>query len=162
MNCSNCNSEFGVFRWKHECCGCEGVFCSKCLKSFYGYKDLVVNTSEAGDYCSNCWGQQVAPVVEKYKTSQQNASSVELVSVNYKGKINIDQNVQPTILKSSWYKNREDAESSLKLSAAFLGCDTVLEFALEKNSKDEPSNTGKGRYTRSIWRATGKAVCTKK
>jgi len=101
---------------------------------------------------------QVKPQIKKYEQAKKSALDVETFSKNYKGKLQLDKLKSSTNIQTNWYKDRDAAEYSAKLTAAFFDHNAVIGLQFEKGTESVSSDSGKGTYRYAIWRACGTAV----
>ena len=155
--CPGCKSSFGIFRWRYNCDCCNVVYCDDCLQkpSFYW---LTYNPVEIMDYCPRCWSTEIAELVKKYNEALTDSNNIESFSHRYKGKIGLDSKKEQKNLKSEWFKDKDDAEKQLKITASFLDLDIIYNFKVEHRTDNEDSDNGKGTYYYKVFSASGTAA----
>lgn len=131
------------------CSHCGEDFCGKCVESikngnFSYLEDLPI----MGYHCQGCWDLMVKPLLEKYEDAKMAAWEVTCYSKNYRGHIRVNPASQQEI-ETNWFKDKDEAEYSLKVIAAYQGYNLVHNLSFDvKNSYD-------GNYTYRMWSATG-------
>jgi hypothetical protein len=98
--------------------------------------------------CSDC----------KEKNDLKNSNSKEIAnqtiktySINYKGK----KPRNDTLIKSNYFKDKNDAVLELKSICFFYKKDSITELKFEYITKEETSDNGKGTYKYKVWMASG-------
>lgn len=105
--------------------------------------------------CKICWRDKVKPIVSHYEEALQNYIMIELVSDNYRGnKSKIDKDA--ILLESQWFRDRNEAEKSLKVTAKFLDRNLVNRVTYSKETRSKGTE-GEGTYYYTVWKAEGRA-----
>lgn len=166
--CSYCGKSLNFFN-KYVCACCGKVMCGGCLvKVPYssGINELLVSADNGytkprrkllgGRYlCKECSAQYK----HKYDTmvdAVEDHLEVKLVSGNYLGN-RFDRLKKVKCLKTSYYRNKSDAENDIKSMAKYLGCTHVLELSFDRREDEEKGPKG-GTHIYSTWSAIGIAA----
>jgi hypothetical protein len=159
--CPSCRKGFGLFRWRHQCVECFTTRCDDCLRrpptaEWLSFGEWLPSADFAiwGKLCSGCYQSKVVPFVQKYEAAQAAAKNLQTWSLNYKGHIP-RKNEPEQAMVSDWWRERDSAEWQLKVTAAYLGYDLVVELQHEKRTSQEASDNGKGTHYYTEWQARG-------
>ncbi len=171
-NCSSCRKPFKWYRKAYRC-HCGEFFCANCLKSLPSipwyddnpFASLSINPAKgfwiSDSLCSSCWEQHaksIAQDIENRKASaSSNSSFVEVFPSTYKGKIPKASESEERLIKTRYFRNRDDAEKQLCYIAAYFGYNLIYDRKWHKQTSSETSEGGKGTYYYSTWAATGVA-----
>lgn len=159
-NCYKCDSKFGLFRWRSHCEECGRTYCSDCIVKFREYTWYAFsppsNRYRNNYLCIDCWNKQIREFDNKYLDSLERYKTVESFPKTYRGKIPINRNIPPDTIKSDYFRNRDDSLDQLKITALMHGYDVMYNVEWIKKTESESSESGKGTYYYSVW----KAVCT--
>lgn len=149
--CEECEKEFGFFEEEFKCRGCSKTVCSDCLIKPPKLKYLAFDLIEpAGRCCNNCHSEtNWTAINQKYEYCLDNYEQVKTYSINYEGNVPKAAGSEKNIIITDFFKDRSDAEKSLKVSAAYIECDLVTEKSFEKGKSQD------GNYVHSVWRAIG-------
>jgi len=131
------------------CKHCGEAFCASCVKfvqksNFHYLKEAPI----AGCHCSGCWDLVVLPLFEKYAEAKMKVVDVTCYSKNYRGKIRVNPSSQQEI-QTDWWKDKDEAEYSLKVIAAFQGYNVIHGLSFDTETEYE------GNYTFRRWSAIG-------
>lgn len=172
--CFLCNTEFGFFKWKHDCEECHKTFCSSCIVKFdnkktYSWYLLDSPISKYSDsiifdsyVCKSCWNKNVSVFDKKYKHALDNTNLVDSFSINYKGKVPIKSNSKILNLESGWHKDRDVSLDYLKVTALTNDCNLIYNLEYFKGTDSESTgHKNQGTYYYTVWKAVGTA-CEKK
>jgi len=153
--CSKCKRQFRFFRWKYKCQKCRKDLCNSCLINLkipiYEYLATELINLRYKELCNECYKKEFEKVKsfnEKHKQAMQDKEYVDVYPIRYKNPPYLS-GTEKTIIETDYYKDRDDAEISLRVSAAFLDCNIV--FACEFISKKNRD----GNYIYKTWQARG-------
>lgn len=150
-HCKDCGGEFHPFRWIYKCGCCDKEFCSSCLYITKDFTYLSGDPFKKNEVCSNCFDKVYRPLRSKYLKAEENSHNIDLISINYKGKVNYKPKSEQKI-ETRWTKDSDDADMYLSVTAAFLGCDAVINVKTEKSPRRD------GNYIYKLYRMTGTGV----
>jgi hypothetical protein len=157
-NCTDCGKKFGLFRWRHSCSFCGKILCSSCLHSFPAFPYLTDDFQEKYQnisYCKICWQRNGQPICDSYNSAINIYDKVMIFSATYRGQIPIIKGSTQENIRTPYFRNKTDAETIMKVTAAFLGCDLVYNVFWSKETDSETSDSGKGTYYYSVWSVRG-------
>jgi len=128
--------------------------CSFCSSLVFTLRSAPVTpelpwTIFTGRICEECWEKEGKPYEAAYRQALVSADDVETWSINYKGIVPVDARGQ--LLTSDWSRNKTANVRQLKVAAAFLGFDTLIEVDGEKHRE---GCDGNHRYR--LWQATAR------
>jgi len=166
-NCLKCYASFNLFRWRHVCEQCGGTYCSDCIINLTRYYPdyLLENPASVykNDYlCFGCWHSKIKDFETKYEEAHTKLDSIECYPETYKGIINIENIPNPIMLESHYHKNRDDSLNQLKVTAIIKGFNVIYKMKFIKSTSSIASDSGKGTYYYSEWKATGNIGILKK
>lgn len=185
--CPRCHSEYGtVFNRKVSCNECNREFCSACFVKIpectylsygriYAVKTVMLATTVAKNVlsvlslgqtvkerhiCPVCYENKLSKEIADYQRAVEGKFlEVELISANYKGaKANYHNN--PLEITTGWWRDRSNVQKALRVTAATHDRCFVNHIYWEQSTNSEPSESGKGTYYYTVWRASGIA-CNK-
>jgi len=105
----------------------------------------------SGDYiCPNCYQKYVQDIHNKYNQALEFYNEVHTYPSSYQGKIHVKNDYKE--LDSDFYHNKEMALRQLKITAMFLGFDTIYDITYDYELETDDN------YTYKIWCASGKAA----
>lgn len=160
---------------------CKSTYCAGCLCSppVFNFEWLshgenpVAGWSSERKLCGGCFKSEVAeaaPFVQRYEAALAAAKNLRTWSINYKGHVPRKWVCDPSelggvrrrtlpreperVLASDWWREKDSAEWQLKVTAAYLGHDSVIELRCEKCTGSEPGY-GNGTHYYTQWRARG-------
>ena len=93
----------------------------------------------------------------RYDAAVEKARGMGTWARTYKGQVPRDLAAPTPELHSRWDRDKDDMEFQLKVEAAFQGFDLLFDLWFEKDSDTEASDSGKGVYRFTVWRAHARA-----
>lgn len=167
MKCSICNKEFGFFTWKYECKSCGNFVCHSCTITLTKFDALCVdpfNTQRPSDNfwtgnwsCLTCYDAYFKAICQRYLIAIKENSRIEVFPDTYKGKVALP-NDDSILIRTTFYRNRDDVEYRLRVTAAFLGKNRVVTVKWKKKTESEPGTSNKGKHFFTTWSASGLAT----
>jgi hypothetical protein len=154
--CEECHREYGFFRKRHQCKFCGSPRCRDCIKSLPKMKILAepANLGE-GEACRVCWEKKVRPIGDVYKRFEAGAfKNVEIFPATYRGKIPLLPGSRQSEIRTFVFREKSEVETSLKFTAAVLGCDVVVDVVWGKGT-DSEAGTSQGTHYFTVWGAKG-------
>lgn len=94
-----------------------------------------------GRVCDGCWEKEAGPYEAAYRHALVKADDVETWSITYQGIIPVDARGQR--LTSEWSRSKTACVRQLKVAAAFLGFDALIEVDREH---ERPACDGNYKY----------------
>jgi len=146
-SCSHCDNVICT-DCQTTCKHCGEEFCSSCVASVLRDNFFYLKEAPAGCYCQGCWDLVVVPLLEKYAEAKTEAAGVTCVSKNYRGRIRVNPSSQQEFT-TDWWKDKDEAEYSLKVIAAYHGYTLVHGLSFEAETSYD------GNYAFRRWSATG-------
>jgi hypothetical protein len=134
-NCSCCSKSLILYRKKYLCSICNAILCSKCKKSFESPEYLVWRESFK-KLCPKCL-EEKNKQYSNYDNALRSCHNVETISVNYKGYIKIIKGSEKDRIVTTFWKDKNDALISLKVSAAFINCNLIYDVRYETKEDSE-------------------------
>jgi len=162
--CLSCNSKFNIFRWRNNCSFCGGTFCSNCYSKINVPRDLRVDPMQVffadenhkPESCNSCFDSKHLKKIEvKINESVGQYYSIDTYPKSYKGQTAVSEENNEWIY-SEWFRDRDECEKQLKITARFLGSDAVDMISYNQDTGEEPSDSGKGVHKYSIWQGKGR------
>jgi hypothetical protein len=151
--CPACRRSFGLFRWRKRCAKCNVRRCADCLTELPALEWISKQLWPVEEtWCQTCV-EALEPDYKRYDAALQKAKQVEAWPRTYKGNVPRDQTAPTIKVSSKWFREKSDAEFQVKFEAAFHGFDLLFDLWFDKDSDSEPSESGKGTYHYTIWRA---------
>jgi hypothetical protein len=160
-HCIRCGKKLGIFRKRFRCTMCGAICCKQCHRIMPDQlEDITVPVFDypAGTIiCVTCF-QDVVPVgEEKMAAARTGATRIDTWPASYRGQIPVDTTKPVHQIASPYFKDKQMALNSLRVTAAFLGCDLVYEVRYDRETKNQPTESGQGTEPYSVWRAMGSA-----
>ncbi len=159
-NCPSCGLKFGLFRWRQHCVKCGNDYCSDCITKIDRLEYYCCEFPHSSDsfLCNSCWDGALSTLVKKYTIALDQFESVESYSSNYKGKIPV-RNDESLELDSTWFRDRDDVDKQLKVTAHVNDFDVLYNYTYEKGTGSENAHnpSGKGRtgtHYYTIWKGS--------
>ena len=154
--CGQCHKKFGFFETKHQCRFCATLRCGKCIKMIpwmeYMAKPLNIGW---GKVCSVCWDKKVKPAIDVYTLTEKGGfQNVDIYPATYRGKVPLVNGSRKPEIETMWFREKSEAEKSLKFTATALKSDVVVEVVWTKGT-DSESGSGKGTHYYTTWSAKG-------
>lgn len=152
-SCPSCKKKFGLFRQKAVCPECGKDFCTDCLQQLPDVSSLTFDPFSGINgtrLCKVCWSSMALPVKSSYDQALSQKFGVEIFEADNPDKPELSGNSPGKELISDFFKTQEEAEDSLKITAAFLECNVIYDLHWEKQAR----KSGNGYQT--VWR--GKAL----
>lgn len=134
-NCSSCSKSLIIFRRKHLCTLCNVILCSKCLQKFESPLYLVWRESFKS-ICPKCLKEKTNQY-SNYDNAKRVFNDIETISINYKGPLKIIKGSEKEKIVTLFWKDKDDALMSLKISAAFINCNTLYNVKYETELDSE-------------------------
>lgn len=158
--CSKCGKSLKLFNLSFTCHGCGKVFCSDCIEKVHYNSDSIAawygnfydTPEESYTKLSYVFCPKCAANFKIRQRALQNAidnnGRVELVSINYKGHKNTGHVIKE--IHTDWHRDKSLCEKELRIHAALLGCNKVINVSLDTDTDEETSDTSKNgvhKYT---------------
>lgn len=134
-NCSSCSKSLIIFRRKHLCSICNVNLCSKCSQRYESPEYLVWRESFKS-LCPKCFKEKTNQYAN-YDNALRVYKDIEAISINYKGPLKIIKGSEKEKLVTLFWKDKDDALMSLKISAAFINCNILYNVKHEKEQDSE-------------------------
>jgi len=173
--CPTCKREYRwyYFRSAKNCTVCKKTLCS----SIFGGECIVSLPNEPSDLCiyiydeyrnplcKACCQRIVEPLQMRLHIARENSSKVRIYSHSYKGKIPIICDQTTELICGSYYEDRDEPETILQTTAAYLGFDCIYDFKFTKSSSsrentytDNRGNERTSTYYVTEWGCSGIAA----
>lgn len=153
--CGECQREFGFFERSIYCKYCGVLRCRKCTKGMPKLPLLAPPFGlGVGRACNSCYASRVKHFVELEWEFGAGEIHVEVFPATYRGKIPLVEGSRKDKIQTKIFREKAEATQSLQFTAAFLGCDVVVEVAYDKLRDSEPG-TGDGTHYFTVWKASG-------
>jgi len=134
-SCSFCSKVFVLFRKKHFCTKCNITLCSDCIHDFESPHYLVWDYS-AKNICSKCL-KELEERCSNYKNALNNESNVKIYPHTYEGPIPTVKGSEKEKITTKYWKDRDDALKSLKVSASYINCNLLFMVKQDKVQDSE-------------------------
>ena len=138
--CPDCNRDFGIIRWRHECDLCKKTKCGSCSES-QSFNNVWI--------CEKCLNI-MSPSISKMK----------LVASSHVGGHSIAKKYAE-VTASNWFRDRQNAIDDIKYQAYRLGANSIVNFRIEKDTKRE-HGSGNGIHYYSVFCTYGNPAVVKK
>lgn len=133
MVCFECGKSLGFFKKKNICRRCKNTFCSKHVVPA---PDLLYFGYEKDDkVCQGCEIKINFDVKPKYKEALEIQDKVLTFTQNYKGKVHIKENSAGKEIVTVYFKDKKDADKSLRTMAAFQDYNLVYDIKYEYETR---------------------------
>ena len=110
-------------------------------------------------FCPDCYkkyNEARYKILRSKNLYKQAPESVRYYTIYYQGRK--PKHTDKYEISSDWFRNKYDAIEQLKIMAIFLECKNVIDVRFNKETEDEPSESGKGTHYYTVWSANGYAV----
>ena len=166
--CAQCGKEIGFFDREFKCRGCGRVFCADCICDI----DMKYNYAEYGkkvpDYeisftkfsrvaCKACAGE-LSVINDRIISARRFTNEVTLYSKHYLGRVPKASGCSERHIETDWYRDRDEAENSLKAIARYNECNLVYNVSYAKETRTENSDNGKGTHSYTVFKGSGIAT----